>query len=218
MAHDAGALVLIDGAQSIAHQSIDVQALNCDFFAFSLHKMFGPTGVGVLYGKKNLLEDMPPYRGGGEMIREVSFEKTTFNDPPYKFEAGTPNIAGVIAGNAAAHYLKDLGWQFVMERDDELLEYATEGLQTLPGIRIIGKAKKKRGSVAFVSDKMHPFDIGMMLDARGIAVRTGHHCTQPVMDYFGIEGTVRASFSVYNEKEEIDVFLESLNSILTKWR
>jgi cysteine desulfurase/selenocysteine lyase len=217
-AHNAGALVLVDGAQSIAHQEIDVQALDCDFYAFSLHKMFGPTGVGVLYGKRELLDKMPPYRGGGEMIREVTFEKTTYNDPPYKFEAGTPNIAGVIASHAAVNYLLELGWTFVQERDNELLQYATEGLLSLPGIRIIGKAKKKSGSVAFVSDRIHPFDIGMMLDARGIAVRTGHHCTQPVMDYFGIEGTVRASFSVYNQKEEIDVFLESLNSIFAKWR
>lgn len=212
-AHAVGANVLIDGAQAAAHLEIDVQKLDCDFYCISGHKMYGPTGVGVLYGKRALLEQMPPYQGGGEMIRDVTFEKTTFNDIPYKFEAGTPNIADVIALNAAFRFIQGLGKESIHAHEQGLLRYATEQLKHIPGIRLVGTAPDKVSVLSFLLDGLHPFDVGQLLDARGIAVRTGHHCTQPLMDRFGIEGTVRASFAVYNTTQEIDKLVESLHRI-----
>src|SRR4030095_6073832 len=203
-AHKTGAVVLIDGAQSAVHLDIDVQQMDCDFFAFSSHKLYGPTGMGVLYGKKRLLEAMPVFHGGGEMIKEVSFEKTTYNDLPYKYEAGTPNIADAIAFKSALDFINETGKENIRRHEEELLHYATKQLQQIPGLKIIGTAKEKASVVSFVIDNLHPQDIGILLDNRGIAVRTGHHCAQPLMHRFGITGTVRASFAVYNTKEEID--------------
>src|SRR5204863_6798421 len=203
-AHKVGALVLVDGAQSTVHLDIDVQEMDCDFFVFSSHKIYGPTGVGVLYGKKHLLESMPPFQGGGEMIKEVTFEKTIHNDLPYKYEAGTPNIADTIALKAALDFINQTGKEKIRKHEEELLNYSTEQLEQIPGLRIIGKAKEKVSVVSFVVDGMHPQDIGILLDNRGIAVRTGHHCAQPCMVSFRIPGTVRASFAVYNTEEEID--------------
>lgn len=214
LAHANKAVVLIDGAQAGAHLTIDVQALNCDFYCLSSHKMFGPTGTGILYGKKALLETMPPYQGGGEMIKSVTFNKTTYNDLPYKFEAGTPNIADVIAFGKALEFINSIGKDAIARHEHELLTYATEKIKTLPYVRIIGEANEKVGVLSFIIDGIHPFDIGQMLDARGIAVRTGHHCTEPLMTRFGIEGTVRASFSVYNTKQEIDQLTEGLDRII----
>ncbi len=214
IAHNAGAVVLIDGAQAGAHLPIDVQLLDCDFYCLSSHKMYGPTGVGILYGKRSLLEKMPPYHGGGEMIKEVTFEKTTYNDLPYKFEAGTPNIADVVAFNYAMDFITELGRENIAAYEHELLVYATERIGKLKGVTIYGTAKEKVSVVSFTVDGIHPFDIGQMLDARGIAVRTGHHCTQPLMDRFKIEGTVRASFAVYNTKREIDQLVEGLERII----
>jgi len=213
-AHKVGAVVLIDGAQSTVHLDIDVQEMDCDFFALSSHKMYGPTGVGVLYGKKELLEAMPPFQGGGEMIREVTFEKTTYNDLPYKYEAGTPNIADIIAFKAAIDFINDLGKENIKKQEDELLQYATKQLKGISGLRIIGEAKEKVSVISFVVEKLHPQDIGILLDNYGIAVRTGHHCTQPLMNCFGIPGTVRASFAVYNTKEEIDEFVVGLQKAI----
>lgn len=213
-AHQAGAVVVIDGAQAGAHLEIDVQDLDCDFYCLSSHKMYGPTGTGILFGKKELLEKMPPYHGGGEMIKEVTFEKTTYNDLPYKFEAGTPNIADVIAFNEAMKFINEIGKENIAAYEHELLSYATDKLSALPGVKLIGTAKNKVSVLSFVVDGIHPFDIGQMLDARGIAVRTGHHCTQPLMDRFGIEGTVRASFAIYNTKEEIDQLVEGVSRII----
>ncbi len=213
-AHEVGAVVLIDGAQAGAHLPIDVQTLDCDFYCLSAHKMYGPTGAGILYGKKELLEKMPPYQGGGEMIKEVTFEKTTYNDLPYKFEAGTPNIADVVAMNFAIQFINSLGKENIAAHEHGLLSYATESVSALKGVKLIGTAKNKVSVLSFIIDSIHPFDIGQMLDARGIAVRTGHHCTQPLMDHFGIEGTVRASFAVYNTKEEIDRLVEGLDRII----
>lgn len=214
LAHANHAVVLIDGAQAGAHLPIDVRSLNCDFYCLSSHKMFGPTGTGILYGKKNLLELMPPYQGGGEMIKSVSFEKTTYNDLPYKFEAGTPNIADVIAFGTAIEFINTIGKDAIAAHEHELLAYATEKIKTLPHVRVIGEAKEKVGVLSFSIDGIHPFDIGQMLDARGIAVRTGHHCTEPLMARLGVEGTVRASFSVYNTKQEVDQFIEGLDRII----
>jgi cysteine desulfurase/selenocysteine lyase len=214
LAHEVGAVVLIDGAQAGAHLEIDVQDLDCDFYCLSSHKMYGPTGTGILYGRKELLEKMPPYQGGGEMIKEVTFEKTTYNDLPYKFEAGTPNIADVIAFRHAMDFIRELGRENIAAHEIELLQYATERISKLKGIRLIGTAKNKVGVLAFVVEGVHHFDIGQMLDARGIAVRTGHHCTQPLMECYGIEGTVRASFSVYNTKKEVDQLVEGLERII----
>lgn len=214
LAHEKGAIVLIDGAQAAAHLPIDVTALDADFYCISSHKMYGPTGVGVLFGRKALLEKMPPYMGGGEMIKEVTFEKTTYNDLPYKFEAGTPNIGDVIAFGEAIAYVNDLGKDNIAQHEHGLLQYATEKIKSIPGVRIIGTAAKKVSVLSFVIEGIHPFDIGQMLDARGIAVRTGHHCTQPLMDRLGIEGTVRASFAVYNTKEEIDNLAEGLKRVV----
>lgn len=214
LAHANHALVLIDGAQAGAHLEIDVQSLKCDFYCLSSHKMFGPTGTGILYGRQSILEMMPPYQGGGEMIKSVTFEKTTYNDLPYKFEAGTPNIADVIAFGKAIEFINSIGKDAIAAHEHELLVYATEKIKTLPHVRVIGEAKQKVGVLSFVIDGIHPFDIGQMLDARGIAVRTGHHCTEPLMNRFGIEGTVRASFSVYNTKQEVDQLIEGLDRVI----
>jgi cysteine desulfurase / selenocysteine lyase len=214
LAHEAGAVVLIDGAQAGAHLPIDVQALDCDFYCLSAHKMYGPTGTGILYGKKALLEKMPPYQGGGEMIKDVTFEKTTYNDLPYKFEAGTPNIADVVAYKYAFEFINELGKENIAAHEHELLKYATERIGALNRVRLVGTAAEKVSVLSFVVDGIHHFDIGQMLDTRGIAVRTGHHCTQPLMTRYGIEGTVRASFAVYNTKKEIDQLAESLERII----
>lgn len=214
MAHQRGAVVLIDGAQAGAHLEIDVTDLDCDFYCLSAHKMYGPTGAGVLYGKKDILEAMPPYQGGGEMIKDVTFEKTTYNDLPYKFEAGTPNIADVVAFRSAIEFINACGRDNISAHEHELLEYGTEKLLQLPSVRLIGTARNKVSVLSFIVEGIHPFDIGQMLDARGIAVRTGHHCTQPLMDRFGIEGTVRASFAVYNTKDEIDRLAEGLQRVI----
>lgn len=212
-AHKVGAKVLIDGAQASSHIDIDVQKLDVDFYVFSAHKLFGPTGMGVLYGKREILENMPPWRGGGEMIKEVTFEKTTYNELPYKFEAGTPNIADVIAVKNAIDYINDIGKVNIRAYEDELLEYATEKLREIEGLKIIGTAKEKVSVISFTIDGIHPQDIGIMLDQQGIAIRTGHHCTQPLMKRFGIPGTARASFSVYNTKEEIDLLVAGINKV-----
>jgi cysteine desulfurase/selenocysteine lyase len=213
-AHKIGAIVVVDGAQSAVHLDIDVQEMDCDFFAFSAHKLYGPTGVGILYGKKYLLESMPPFQGGGEMIKEVSFEKTTYNELPYKFEAGTPNIADTIAFKTALDFIHQTGKEKMRLHEKELLAYATIQLELIPGLRIIGKAREKISVVSFVIDGLHPQDIGTLLDNRGIAVRTGYHCTQPLINRFGITGTVRASFAVYNTKEEIDELVLGLQKAI----
>jgi cysteine desulfurase / selenocysteine lyase len=213
-AHEVGALVMVDGAQSTVHLDIDVQALDCDFFAFSAHKLYGPTGIGVLYGKKAILEAMPVFQGGGEMIKEVTFEKTTYNDLPYKFEAGTPNIADTIAFGAALKWTAQIGKEKIRKHEQEILQYATERLKEIPGLRIIGNANEKISLVSFVIDKIHPQDIGILLDNRGIAVRTGHHCVEPVMVRFCIPGTVRASFAMYNTKEEVDELITGLHKAI----
>ncbi|MCP9745854.1 cysteine desulfurase [Lacihabitans sp. CS3-21] len=209
-AHAFGAKVLIDGAQASSHMDIDVQDLDADFYALSAHKLFGPTGMGVLYGKKELLEAMPPYRGGGEMIKEVTFEKTTYADLPYKFEAGTPNIADVVAFKFALDYIQSIGKTNIAAYENELLAYATEKLEAIEGLTVIGKAKEKVSVISFVLEGIHPQDIGIILDQQGIAVRTGHHCTQPLMQRLGIPGTARASFSVYNTFEEIDALIAGI--------
>jgi len=192
------------------HLDIDVQQMDCDFFVFSAHKLYGPTGVGVLYGKRKILEAMPVFQGGGEMIKEVTFEKTTYNDLPYKYEAGTPNIADVIAFGAALGFINQLGKEIIRKHEEELLQYATGQLLEIPGLSIIGTAKEKIGIVSFVVDKIHPQDLGILLDNRGIAVRTGHHCAQPLMNRFEIPGTTRASFAAYNTKQEIDELVSGL--------
>jgi cysteine desulfurase / selenocysteine lyase len=213
-AHKIGAIVLVDGAQSTVHLDIDVQEMDCDFFVFSSHKLYGPTGIGILYGKKQLLEDMPPFLGGGEMIKEVTFEKTTYNDLPYKFEAGTPNIADTIALKTALEFVEKVGKEKIRSHEDELLSYATKRLEEINGLRIIGKAKNKVSVISFIVAGLHPQDLGILLDNRGIAVRTGHHCAQPCMDRFGIPGTVRASFAMYNTREEIDELIVGLQKAI----
>jgi cysteine desulfurase/selenocysteine lyase len=213
-AHNVGAVVLIDGAQSTVHLDINVQAMDCDFFVFSAHKLYGPTGVGVLYGKEELLASMPPFLGGGEMIKEVTFEKTTYNDLPYKYEAGTPNIADVIAFKAALDFINRTGKENIRKHEEEILIYATAQLEQIPGLRIIGTAKNKISVISFVIDKIHHQDLGILLDNYGIAVRTGHHCTQPLMNRFGIAGTTRASFAVYNTKEEVGALVEGLHKAI----
>ncbi|MEY3645886.1 MAG: hypothetical protein RL127_594 [Bacteroidota bacterium] len=214
LAHQVGAKILIDGAQSVAHFDIDVQDLDMDFLVFSAHKLFGPTGVGVLYGKRELLESMPPYQGGGEMIKEVSFSGTTYNELPYKFEAGTPNIADVYAFGFALDYLKSLPKNAVWEQEKELLDYATEQLGQIDGLQIVGQAPEKIAVVSFVIDGVHPQDIGVLLDKFGVAIRTGHHCAQPLMARYELVGTCRASFAFYNTKEEIDLFVKALKRCL----
>lgn len=212
-AHQVGAKVLLDGAQSTSHLNINVQELDCDFLAFSAHKLYGPTGLGVLYGKREVLEDMPPYQGGGEMIKEVSFEKTTYNEIPFKFEAGTPNIADVISFKAALDFISNLSKNEIRKHEDDLLAYAQEQLSQIKGFVPIGTAQEKVSVLSFAINGMHPYDVGVMLDSRGIAVRTGHHCTQPLMKRLGLEGTVRASFAVYNSKSEIDTLVEGVEKI-----
>jgi cysteine desulfurase / selenocysteine lyase len=214
-AHAVGAVVLIDGAQATSHIDINVQALDADFYVFSAHKLFGPTGMGVLYGKRALLEAMPPFRGGGEMIKEVTFEKTTYNDIPYKFEAGTPNIADVIAVRNALEYVNSLGKSAIAAYEHDLLAYATDALQSINGLRIVGQAREKISVVSFVMDGIHHEDTGVILDQQGIAVRTGHHCTQPLMRRLGLAGTTRASFSVYNTTDEIDKLVNGLHRVKT---
>ncbi len=218
LAHQFNAVVLIDAAQATPHEVIDVQAINCDFLCLSAHKMYGPTGIGVLYGKRALLESMDPYQGGGEMIKEVTFKKTTYNDIPYKFEAGTPNIADVIAFEKAIKFIEGLGYEFIQEHEAKLLNHVNAILLDTPGLIPFGQADHKAGVFAFNIEGIHPFDLGMWMDAKGIAVRTGHHCTQPLMDWYGIEGTVRASFAVYNTIEELDYFAESLLAIIKKFK
>ncbi len=209
-AHAAGAVVLIDGAQSSMHLDIDVQSLDCDFFACSSHKLFGPTGVGLLYGKKEILEAMPPFQGGGEMIRDCTFPKTTYADLPYKFEAGTPNIADVIAFKPALEFVQSIGKENIRRHEDELLHDATEKLLQVEGLKIIGTAKNKISVISFIIDGVHPQDVGILLDNKGIAIRTGHHCAQPLMDFYKIPGTMRASLAVYNTIEEVDKLVEGL--------
>lgn len=209
-AHAAGAVVLIDGAQAIPHFAVDVQELDCDFYVFSSHKMFGPTGTGVLYGRESLLEAMPPYRGGGDMIASVTFEKTTYNQLPYKFEAGTPNIGGVVGMAAAVDYLATIDRDAALVHEDNVLAYATERLREVPGTRVIGEARDKTGVLSFVMEHAHPHDVGTILDREGIAVRTGQHCAQPVMDRFRISATIRASLAIYNTREDIDALITAL--------
>jgi cysteine desulfurase/selenocysteine lyase len=203
-AHRAGAVVLIDGAQAVAHHAVDVRELGCDFFAFSGHKLFGPTGVGVLYGREDLLNKMPPYQGGGDMIASVTFEKTTYNVLPHKFEAGTPHVAGVIGLGAAVDYVQSVGLAQIAEHEQELLRYGTRALSAIPGLRLIGTAKDKAAILSFVLPDIHAHDLGTLVDEEGVAIRAGHHCTQPVMRHFRLPATSRASFAVYNTKEEID--------------
>lgn len=210
MAHQQNIPVLLDAAQAVQHMAIDVQELDVDFLAFSGHKLYGPTGIGVLYGKEKWLNQMPPYQGGGEMIKTVSFEKTTYNDLPFKFEAGTPNIEAAICLSAAVDYINEIGLENIQQYEHELLLYATEKLKDIEGIRFIGTAENKASVVGFIIENVHPYDVGVILDQLGIAVRTGHHCTQPLMDFYGVPGTVRASFSFYNTKEEIDVLVQGL--------
>jgi cysteine desulfurase/selenocysteine lyase len=213
--HAVGAKVLIDGAQSIQHGDIDVSSLNCDFFVFSGHKIFGPTGIGVLYGKEKLLEEMPPYQGGGDMIKNVSFEKTTFNELPFKFEAGTPNIIGGIALGTAIEYIESIDRKSAFDYEKTLLEYAEKELSKIEDVQVFGNSSEKTSLVSFNVGSIHPFDLGTLLDKQGIAVRTGHHCTQPLMDFYNIPGTIRASFSIYNTVEEVDLFLDALRRAIT---
>jgi len=214
-AHAVGAAVLIDGAQAVPHLKPDVQELDCDFYAFSGHKMCGPTGTGILYGKEEWLNKLPPYQGGGEMIKEVTFEKTTYADLPHKFEAGTPNIAGGIVLGTAIDYLNEIGFDKIHEYENELLEHATKRLNEIEGIRIYGNTKNKASVVSFNIDGIHPYDVGSIIDKLGIAVRTGHHCAQPIMNFFCIPGTIRASFSFYNTKEEIDAMVDAVKKAQT---
>lgn len=213
MAHEHEIPVLIDGAQVVSHMEVDVQQLDCDFFVFSGHKMFGPTGIGVLYGKTKYLDNMPPYQGGGDMIKSVTFEKTIYNDLPYKFEAGTPNIAGVIALGAAVDYISKVGLDKVCHHERELLAQATDALLEIDGLRIIGTAQKKSAVISFILEDVHPHDIGTIIDAEGIAIRTGHHCTQPVMQRYGIPATARASFAMYNTKNEIEALVRGIHKV-----
>jgi cysteine desulfurase/selenocysteine lyase len=209
-AHQVGAAILIDGAQATPHLKPDVQALDCDFYVFSGHKICGPTGVGILYGKEEWLQKLPPYQGGGEMIATVSFEKTTYADLPHKFEAGTPNIEGGIVLGTAIDYLNEIGFENIATYEHELLVYATKKLLEIEGLRIFGTSTNKTSVISFTIEGIHPYDIGTIIDKLGIAVRTGHHCAQPIMDFYKIPGTIRASFAFYNTKEEIDIFVEAV--------
>jgi cysteine desulfurase/selenocysteine lyase len=218
LAHACGAVVFVDGAQAAPRMPVDVRALDCDFYAFSSHKVYGPTGVGVLYGKTELLEAMPPYQGGGDMIRSVTFEKTTYNELPYKFEAGTPNIAGGIGFGAALDYVAALGLPAIEAHERDLLTYATDTLSAMPGLRVVGTAREKAGVLSFVLDGIHPHDIGTVLDREGIAIRTGHHCAQPVMDRYGLPATARASFGLYNTRGEVDVLAAGIHKVIGMFR
>lgn len=213
-AHEHGARVLIDGAQASPHLTIDVRDFDCDFYVFSSHKMYGPTGVGVLYGKRELLEQMPPYQGGGEMIKHVTMEKTTYADLPFKFEAGTPDFVDIAAFSKAIDFIQSIGIETIARHEEDLLHYATEQLLRIPGLRIYGTSEHKSAVISFLVGDIHPYDIGMLLDKLGVAVRTGHHCAQPLMDYYGVPGTVRASFAVYNTRQEVDAFIAALQRIL----
>lgn len=213
LAHARNIPVVVDGAQAAPHMKVDVQALGCDFYALSSHKMFGPMGIGVLYGKTELLEAMPPYQGGGDMISSVTFEKTIYNKLPFKFEAGTPDVAGAIALGTAIEYLNGIGMERIAAYEHELLAYATETVSAIPGVRLIGTAKDKAGVLSFVMDSVHPHDIGTILDQEGIAIRTGHHCAQPVMQAFGIPATARASFALYNTKDEVDALAQGIQKV-----
>ncbi len=213
VAHAEDVPVVVDGAQSAPHMPVDVQALDADFFVFSGHKMFGPTGIGILYGKREHLKAMPPYQGGGDMIDQVSFEETTYDDLPHKFEAGTPNIADAIGLGTAAEYVMDLNWTAVQAHEDEVLKYATEQVQSLDGIRIIGTAPDKTSVLSFVFDDIHPYDAGTVLDREGVAVRTGHHCTQPLLKKYGLPGTIRASFAAYNTRDDVDRLVDGLQKV-----
>lgn len=215
LSHKINVPVLIDGAQGVPHFKVDMQELDCDFYAFSGHKMYAPMGIGVLYGKRKYLDQMPPYHGGGEMIKEVSFEGTTFNDIPFKFEAGTPSVSDVLGLKAAIDYINSIGWDFIQKHEDFLMEYTTKRLLEIEGIKIYGTYKEKVGSLSFNLDNTHPFDLGTLLDQLGIAIRTGHHCAQTVMKYYNIVGTARVSFAIYNTKEEIDYFIDSLKRVKT---
>jgi cysteine desulfurase/selenocysteine lyase len=208
-----GIPVLVDGAQAAPRLPVDVQELGCDFYAFSGHKAYGPTGIGVLYGKLALLEAMPPYQGGGDMISSVTFEKTTYNKVPHKFEAGTPDMAGAIGLKVALEYLDGLGMDNIASHESELLAYATDAISVIPGVRVIGTASEKTGVLSFVMDGVHPHDVGTVLDQEGIAIRTGHHCAQPVMERFGVEATARASFGIYNTKREIDALVRGIQKV-----
>ena len=213
MAHHWNVPVLVDGAQAAPHIPIDVQTLDCDFYAFSGHKLYGPTGIGVLYGKRKLLEAMPPYQGGGDMISSVTFEKTLYNKLPYKFEAGTPDVSGAIGLGAAIDYVSTIGLDRIAAHEDKLLAYATHALSSIPGLRLIGTAKAKAAVLSFVMSNIHPHDIGTVLDQQGIAIRTGHHCAQPLMQRFGVEATARASFALYNTKEEVDALVAGIHKV-----
>lgn len=212
-AHAAGARVLVDGAQAVAHFAVDVRALDCDFYAFSGHKLYGPTGIGVLYGKEGLLDAMPPYQGGGDMIKSVTFEKTVYNDLPHKFEAGTPHIAGAIGLGAAIDYVKRLDRRAVEAHERELLAYATDALRDVPGARVIGQAHAKAGILSFVLDHAHPHDVGTVLDHEGVAIRTGHHCAMPLMQRFGLPATARASFALYNTRADVDALISGIHKV-----
>ena len=214
MAHAHGVPVLVDGAQAVSHMRVDVQALGCDFYCFSGHKMYGPMGVGVMYGREELLGEMPPYQGGGEMISEVTFERTTYNELPFKFEAGTPSVGDVIGLGKAIEFMQGMGIETIAAQEADLLAYSTQSLAELPGIRFFGSAPQKTSVLSFLVGDSHPYDVGTLLDQFGIAVRTGHHCTQPVMDRFGIPGTVRASFAVYNTRAEVDALVAALRRIM----
>ena len=213
LAHDHNVPVLLDGAQAIAHLPVDVQALDCDFYAFSGHKLYGPTGIGALYGKAALLDAMPPYQGGGDMIRSVSFEGTTYNTLPYKFEAGTPNIAGVIGLGAAVDYVTSIGFDTLAAHEQELLAYATQSVADVPGLRIIGTAREKTSILSFMLEGVHPHDIGTILDREGVAIRAGHHCTMPLMERFGVSATARASFALYNTRMEVDKLVAAIHQV-----
>jgi cysteine desulfurase/selenocysteine lyase len=218
LAHRQGVPVLVDGAQAVPHMAVDMQELDCDFYAFSGHKVYGPTGIGVLYGKADLLEAMPPYQGGGDMISSVTFEKTTYNTLPYKFEAGTPHVAGVIGLGAAIDYLSAIGVENVARHEQKLLAYATAALATVPKARLIGTARERAGAVSFILEGVHPHDIGTILDQEGIAIRTGHHCAQPVMERFGVPATARASLACYNTHEDIDALVEGMHKVKEMFR
>jgi cysteine desulfurase/selenocysteine lyase len=213
LAHRRGIPVLVDGAQAVSHMRVDVRALDCDFYTFSGHKTFGPTGIGALYGKADLLERMPPFQGGGDMIRSVSFAKTVYNDLPYKFEAGTPNIAGAVGLGAALDYLDGLGLERVAAYERELLAHATEALSSLPGVRLLGTARDKAAVVSFLVDGVHAHDVGTILDLEGVAVRAGHHCAMPVMERFGVAATTRASLALYNTHEDVDALAGALGKV-----
>ena len=213
IAHSHGVPVLIDGAQAVAHMKVDVQQIGCDFYCFSGHKMYAPMGVGVMYGREELLSQLPPYQGGGEMIKDVTFERTTYNELPFRFEAGTPSVGDVLGLGAAIDFMQEQGIEYIAHHEDELLHYATERLLTIPGMRLFGTAPHKAGVISFLIGEAHPYDVGTLLDKLGVAVRTGHHCTQPIMDRYGIPGTVRASFACYTTHDDVDALVAALNRI-----